>query len=158
MVRDVGQRGKWGGTGRLTANFSLLATPDGAANGRRTNAVMPNGHHSLRMPPARTHFPLFPPFPAPSHPLPHPTSSVLACSPRNTLSLAHGCNPGHVLPPFPFPHPTQTAIQERQKPLSVLRQIPNSQLGQERAFICYSTTTQKNSTSKRGAALRREYI
>ncbi len=26
MVRDVGQRGKWGGTGRLTANFSLQAT------------------------------------------------------------------------------------------------------------------------------------
>ena len=57
MVRDVGQRGKWGGTGRLTANFSLLATPDGAANGRRTNAVMPNGHHSLPMPP---HGPIFP--------------------------------------------------------------------------------------------------
>ena len=57
MVRDVGQRGKWGGTGRLTANFSLLATPGGAANGRRTNAVMPNGHHSLPMPP---HGPIFP--------------------------------------------------------------------------------------------------
>ncbi len=57
MVRDVGQRGKWGSTGRLTANFSLLATPDGAANGRRTNAVMPNGHHSLPMPP---HGPIFP--------------------------------------------------------------------------------------------------
>ena len=112
MVRDVGQRGKWGGTGRLTANFSLLATPDGAANGRRTNAVMPNGHHSLPMPPRGPIFPYSLRFPH------HPTHF-------HTLSRAflRGSAPARL-----FPSPTG-AIRARFAPISVPAPLPNRSPG-----------------------------
>lgn len=120
MVRDVGQRGKWGGTGRLTANFSLLATPGGAANGRRTNAVMPNGHHSLHMPPHGPIFPYslrFPHHPTRFHTLPGALYGMVP-PPQHPFPRPRGQS-GHILPPFPFPHPSKTAVRERQKAFSV---------------------------------------
>ena len=119
MVRDVGQRGKWGGTGRLTANFSLLATPDGAANGRRTNVVMPNGHHSLRMPP---HGPIFPySLRFPHHPTHFHTLSGAfrrVSAPVTPFSPLTGAIRARFAP-VSVPAPTQTAVQERWEAISV---------------------------------------